>query len=321
MVILAFYLFLNHPVGKPSREMLRSYTKYALPISVLVFISSMVQNVDKPLILFFSKDPSEVANYFMVQRITLVYILISSSVAPILFPKLSETHACMGMAELQELCRKAERYTSMIIVPLVAMTVALTPVFILLFVGKPYLNASNVLAILSIYALILSIDMSYITVLYCVDRPDLCLRLGIITMGTTILLFGVLVPKTFFGYTLLGGGAIGAATAILIGTTIEYVVSRYYAYKIANVASYRRIGFHMLAGISMACILYMIGWYMNFEMRWYELGGVCFVGLLIYLGLLWAVDEFTKRDLFFFLDLLNVKKMVNYISGEMRGKK
>jgi hypothetical protein len=34
-----------------------------------------------------------------------------------------------------------------------------------------------------------------------------------------------------------------------------------------------------------------------------------------------ALDEFTKKDLAYFLDLLNPSKMLGYMGGEMKGKK
>jgi hypothetical protein len=43
-------------------------------------------------------------------------------------------------------------------------------------------------------------------------------------------------------------------------------------------------------------------------------------GALIYLGTLFLLREFGKEDLYFFLDLLRPKKMLTYISSELKEK-
>jgi O-antigen/teichoic acid export membrane protein len=338
MFVLAFALFLNSPVGRPTMRMLRSYASYALPISVLSFMGMMVTNVDKVIIKFFwagTAGDAIVGHYFMMQRFILVYILISSSLGPILFPRLSQTHACKDFHSLREMCWKAEKYTSVIIVPLVMATIALAPTFIVVFAAESYLADAGTLIVLSVYALLLSLDMAYVMVIYCVDRPEISMRLGLITALVTLGMFVVLVPRTFFGMTLLGGGALGAAVAMLIGVVVEYVLCRHYAYKVAGVTSYHRTLYHVSAGFAMALLLYAFYW-TGFVDRLTTLldsalsgffGGlvalsvVCLIGLAVYAGLLWATGELKREDLRFFKDLLNVGKMREYLSSELRQKK
>jgi hypothetical protein len=57
-----------------------------------------------------------------------------------------------------------------------------------------------------------------------------------------------------------------------------------------------------------------------FIARWYHLLGFALFGLGIYIGVLYLLREFTKEDLHFFLDVLNIKKMFRYIKEEMKGK-
>jgi hypothetical protein len=52
--------------------------------------------------------------------------------------------------------------------------------------------------------------------------------------------------------------------------------------------------------------------------RWYHLLTVAGFGLMIYLAVLFLFKEFTKNDLEFYLDTLNVKKMIDYIKDELK---
>jgi O-antigen/teichoic acid export membrane protein len=205
-------------------------------------------------------------------------------------------------------------------VPVAFATIALAPTLIHILFSDYYLPATLALQILCIYALVNSLDVSYISVIYGVDRPDISLRLGLITAGVTMASSIILIPRSFFGFVLLGGGAAGAALAVLIGGVVEYAVSRYYARAVAGVISYGRVWMHFIAGAVMAAFLYACQW-AHMVSRWFALLGICLAGLALYLGILWLIREFGRQDVKFFLDLLNIRKMTTYLSSELRGKK
>jgi hypothetical protein len=55
--------------------------------------------------------------------------------------------------------------------------------------------------------------------------------------------------------------------------------------------------------------------------RWYHLLVFSVFGLIIYLGVLFVLKEFTKKDFEFFLDLLHPKEMFGYIKSELKEEK
>jgi len=320
MLFVAVLLFRSYKIGQPDREMLKSYTKYATPVMLILLILVLSQNLPPVLIAYFTGSDVEVAGYFMVQRVSLVFILVSSSVSPILFPKLSKDHACKDMGSMNNTCKESERLISLYMVPFMAATAALAPALIHIFLSDTYLPMAPALVLLAAFAFVTSIDMTYLNVLYGVDRPDINMRLGIVTVSVTLAGFVLLIPRTILGFTLLGGGATGAAAALLIGVCVEYAVSRYYAKKVAGIESYRRIWIHLAAGVAMSFMLYGL-YAAGFADRWYSLAGISIAGLGLYLAILWAAKEFGKRDLVFILDTLNVRKMASYMSSELKGKK
>ncbi len=320
MCLIAVWLFRDRPVGSASKATAISYTRYATPLMPLILVAILSQNLPPVLIAFFTGSTQEVAGFFMVQRLTLVFILISTSISPILFPKLSETHAKNDMAAIKDICWKTERLISLLMVPLIFATVALAPALIHIFFSDAYLVAAPAMRILAVYALVISLDMAYVTVIYGVDRPDISLRLGLATASVTIASFFILIPPDIYGFELLGGGATGAALALLLGGVAEYAVSRHYARKVAGVVSCGRIWIHVACGVAMAALLVACDW-AGLVTRWYSLLAVCAAGLGLYAGLLAASKELGRRDVDFFLDLLNLRKMFSYITTELRGKK
>jgi len=45
-----------------------------------------------------------------------------------------------------------------------------------------------------------------------------------------------------------------------------------------------------------------------------------FLGIGLYLGVLVVIKEIAKKNFWFYLDTLNVKKMIIYIRDELKGK-
>jgi len=74
----------------------------------------------------------------------------------------------------------------------------------------------------------------------------------------------------------------------------------------------------LAAGIMMT-VLYIITIMIPIG-RWYILLAVALFGFVIYIGVLYLIREFSKQDLDLFFDALNIKKMVQYIKEEIRGK-
>jgi O-antigen/teichoic acid export membrane protein len=328
MLIVGVFLFRSYKYGSPDRETLGSYSRYAIPIIPLLMVTILSQNLPPVLIAYFTGSEVEVAGYFMLQRVTLVFILVSTSVSPVLFPKFSRDHAAKAMGSLKDTCVQSERLISMYMMPVVALAIALAPALIHIFLIKTYVEYSLALALLASYAFVVSIDATYISAIYGVDRPDINLRLGLVTAAVTIIGFFTLVPRTFFGLSLLGGGATGAAAALFIGGCVEYAVSRHYAKGVAGVSCYKRIWVHVGAGVATVAFLLLASHlseaYLSLpllEWRWFHLLAYSSAGLGLYFGILAAAREFTGRDLRLISDLLNVRKMLTYVSSEMREKR
>jgi len=55
--------------------------------------------------------------------------------------------------------------------------------------------------------------------------------------------------------------------------------------------------------------------------RWYHLLASVMLGLIIYFTILFILKEFKKEDFDLFLDTLSIKKMIDYIKGELGGKR
>jgi O-antigen/teichoic acid export membrane protein len=316
MVFLALLLFRKHRAKSPSRRVIKGYLFFAAPISLYLILSSISLNIDKVAIQLFW-DSVEVGYFFGMQRVTLIMNVIAMALLPILLPSISYYYTKKRKRTVRQLLFSSERYISMILVPLVVVCCVLPAPLIHIMVGDEFLPATNVLAILALSALFLSLNVPHIQTLYGCGYSKAGARVGItIALTNTILIF-IFVPRDILGFSLFGLGALGAALASLMSVCVGFVISRHYTKRILKTRFRKRIVRHWLAGIGSGLLLYQLSIWFSIT-RWYEFAFFSVIGLLVYLGLLIALKEFRRKDLHFFLEILNPRKMKDYVRQEMK---
>jgi Na+-driven multidrug efflux pump len=153
------------------------------------------------------------------------------------------------------------------------------------------------------------------------NRPDLVLKIGIVICITNITLNYLIIPKwgilTPLGINGPTGAAIATVTSSLVGfIAFGIIVKRMIGVKFLD----SKIYYHIIAGVLMGSVLYLINYVTSLSIRWYHLLLFAGLGLAIYLGILYVLKEFTKKDLKFFLNMIHPKEMLSYISSELKDK-
>ncbi len=321
LLITAIILFRGFPFGRFDPKIFRSYFKFAIPISIASSISLISVNVDKVMLqLFWSA--SVVGYYFGVQRVIIFIISISTAVTVLLFPTLSRYHGKKEHGDIRRLTRAAERYVSLVVMPLAFLLIVFSRPILNLFSGDIADNASTVLQIMAVYAVIFCFYAVFINQILAVDRPGLGAKIGITIALINITLNTILIPKDIrsIGINLFGMGAEGAALATTISATFGLIISKFYARRLTGTKWNPRILLHLLAALVMGCVLYYMKSVIVIKSV-FVVGGACLLGMGIYIAVLWLLKEFTKDDLKLLLNILNPKEMKQYVVSELREKK
>ena len=132
----------------------------------------------------------------------------------------------------------------------------------------------------------------------------------------------ILVPKQIpqLGLNDLPGmGGEGAALALLISEIILGISLRFLCYSFLEL----RPQLHFFLQLFFAIIIGIIMWQIQDTVdvnRWYELFMFSALGGLLYIFILAAVGIFTKKDFFFFWNVVNPKAMTDYVGDELKRK-
>jgi len=112
-------------------------------------------------------------------------------------------------------------------------------------------------------------------------------------------------------------GPLGAAIATVTSGFVGFIWFKFIVKKLIGVKMiYSHIPRHILAGLVMALVLYLMS-NLILTVRWYLLIVFTLIGLIVYLGVLYVLKEFNKKDFTFFLNLIRPKEMLNYIKSEL----
>ena len=317
--IFALLLFRGYPIGKPNKEYFKSYSMFAVPMMMGVMGGSILMNMDKVMIQSFL-GTEEVGYYFTVQSLIMFTFFIGKGVYMLLLPTISSCSTKSNFREVRQITLLAERYLSMIISPILAFTFLFSRPIIFIFLGESFTPAHLVLSIFSIVMWIRITIVPFFSQIIGVDKPSIIGKTFILIVIINICLNLLLIPEKLMGIKLIGLGIEGAAIATLFAYLIQMIVYRVAVYKLTRTKPYSRVLFHLLAVVGMCASLYLIKTRIPIY-EWYWLFGLALMGIGIYFGLLFLIREFTKEDFMFFKRTLSLKKMAEYVIGEIRKQK
>jgi O-antigen/teichoic acid export membrane protein len=325
MFLVGFIMLRKYPISRPTREYFLLYLKFATPLMIPVLFTLVILNVDKVMLGYFWSSV-EVGHYFAVQRITTLILLIYSAIGVVLFPTVSSIHAKYKYEKkkrnkaILRVIRSSERYSSMVIVPIVFIILAFAIPVIDILLNSSFRPAVLSLQILTVYTYVLTLGMPYRFLILGMDRPTTFAKVMVMGGITNIVLNLFLIPEDGLLSQLDINGPSGAALSALISSLVMLVGFHYYSRKIIKFRRFQnRILLHIVAGLLMGLILWKLASYVP-QMQWFYLVGLSLIGVGVYLVFLWLLREFSKAELNFFLETVNPKNLLRYIKSEIKEK-
>jgi Na+-driven multidrug efflux pump len=171
-----------------------------------------------------------------------------------------------------------------------------------------------------------SLSIPYESQFSGMDKPKINRNRILIMLFFNITLNVLLIPKDIQmlgGIKLFGLGAPGAAIATVVSFAVSLLYTRIMSYRLTKSKGNKRILLHAFAALIMTGSLYILLYSYDLIFwitRWYHLLLFVALGLIIYLGVLAILKEFTKKDFWYYMDVLNIRKMITYIRDELKGK-
>jgi O-antigen/teichoic acid export membrane protein len=316
-VVVVALLLMHRDRFKWQRPTLyRSYFVFAAPLILVTIISTVTGYLATVLIGFFSTK-SDVAFFTSSQVLLSVVGLIGTAVATLTYPSFSKLHTEGELDEIKGLTFEAERYLAMFTFPVIAILVVFATPVAIIFLGEGFAPSGEALQVLAIATLLIIVNQVHSSQILAMNRPDIMAKLTFLNFVILVPLLFILIPESLFGVELFGLSYVGAAIAILISTCVQFLAVRWVVYRLSKTGYNHRLGIQILALLVTSGVLILLG---NFhEMSnflWLILYSA--IALVVYFGILILFKEFTRKDLIYFIELLNIREMIQYIRDEIR---
>jgi O-antigen/teichoic acid export membrane protein len=318
VVVFLFFimLFRNYPIKRPDITYLKSYIKFAFPVMFIGMLSAIAQNMDKVMIQFFSST-EQVGYYSAGQSIALVVLFITVASNTLIFPTISSYHSRGDVESIRLLSNEAERYLSMILLPMVVFIIVFSKPICSILLGSRFAESASILTILSLVALVDGVSQPYTQQIGATDHIMIAARISSAIFLLDIILNFVFIPKAIFGIKFLGLGMYGAALSTLISMSIGAIVFRFYAYRITGSRPNPRIVSNLLAALVMGFVLYFVSNYV-YRNSFYLLVLCGLAGITVYVLCLFLLRSFGRKELELFLRIANPVALKNYATNEIK---
>ena len=310
-----WYLFKDNPFGGYDKELAKLYIKIAIPNILLVVSTTIVAQMDKVLLQFFSSS-EEVGYYTAGYRIGGFILLIAQSVGLLFYPMFSEAISKGDHVLVKNRIEKFERFSFLFIMPVVIFLALYSDTIVYYILGEEYIPSINVLSVITVAMFIMVLSMTYGNVLTGMGLFTLVAKLSFINVIIFLLALVILIHPNF-----LGLDSMGAAYGVMISNVFLGLSYRYLANKrlpiLEDVHSLKYIIFGIVN-----FVLFYFG-YKYFTEMWgnvFRFSYPLIYFILTYLAFaLFRMIE--KEDLKMLYSLFDFKAMKNYIGGEMKQRK
>ncbi|MGD0817152.1 MAG: flippase [Methanomassiliicoccales archaeon] len=296
-----------------------TYIKFAMPIALITIAGAITMNLDKIMIGFFD-SPGSVAYYSSSQTLLGAVGVIGSAVATLTFPSFSRLHSEGKTENIREVTHIAERYISMIGIPIATLIILFpTEVCVALFGGQ-FAPAGDTMRFLAITTVLTLLNTVYTSQILGVNRPDISAKIILGTFAMNVILLLVFVPDQLFGVKVLGMSYTGAAIVSAMTALAVFVSVRIIVKMLTGTTSNPRILRHILSGLVAGVAIFLL----NIVYPFSGIIGIIIFGgvtLVVFFSTMTALKEFSRNDIDYFLDLLNPSKMISYMGDEMKNKK
>jgi PST family polysaccharide transporter len=191
------------------------------------------------------------------------------------------------------------RFVELIAVPIcLGLLIAADPIVRVVF-GDQWLDAIPVLRVLAVYAWVYSLGYHVGGFYKAIGRPDILLRLSILTLV-------IIIPSLLIGAKF---GIIGVAIGHLVAILIRRIISLALATRLVNVSIldiFGELRSSFLAALVMAPIVFAVSQLTLGLNPFVQLGLIVLSGAISYLGVLWWIERDNFMRLLRMVNLSNV---------------
>ncbi len=307
VIPINFYLFKNYKFGRFRKDLVKNYISISIPVIIIMFAQRWIDNIDR-ILLQELHGTYEVGLYMAAFSLSVPVKLLGNSVSSLLFPSFSTLLFQNKISEISGLISKYRKYLIGVFLPFLVIIILYSSQIVLFLFGEKYRATIVYFPFILITLFIYIYTLPYLNLAYAKGLFKHIAVISIIILAFQACLIYLLSAKA--GLNLKG---LGAAFALLLTNIILYFVYDKLTKRILNVRIDKNIYLILAMQIALGFLAMFV---LKLDIIFlYFIVPVIFLTLIFFVE--WKAKIITKSDLKFFISIIQVKPMLDYIKNEM----
>jgi O-antigen/teichoic acid export membrane protein len=311
---LILYLFKGYPRAKFDRHLASKYLKISLPVFLIGVSTNVIHYLDRVVLQYFSGS-EQVGYYTAGYKIGGLVLLIANSVGLLFFPLFSKAASTGNFQYIKTTIERFERFSFLFIMPTVIFLSLYSGIIIRLLLGIEYLPAVPIMAIVNVAMFLMVLNMPYGNLITGMGYFKLAAILNLLNLILFVVLVLILPNPAIFNL-----GAIGVAITVLVSAVFIGFLCRLFAKRKCSILDLKRGVNFIVFGIVNFAVFHFL--YTNLTKVYGGAFQIIFVFMYFFATyfLFYILGWIGKRDVRDLKEIINVKKISDYIKGEIRGE-
>ncbi|MCX6165086.1 MAG: oligosaccharide flippase family protein [Ignavibacteriae bacterium] len=288
------------------------YFNISLPVFIVLLAQTIIYSTDR-VILQYLTNTDEVGYYSAGFSISQFIRLIEASAGMLFFPYFSKNITEGEYEVINSSVRKYERFSLSFVLPIVFYIMIFAEFIVSIALGKKFIKTPPMLAIITMSMFISLIILPYINVISGKGLFKLSATIYVIGTAFFMILSFLLVSPYFLGLE-----GIGISLSLLFTNIFFGILFMIYTKKELNTIKIFQGKYLFLYGIFYSVIAYFI--YHAFTFNFFEKIIASIIFFIGYFGFALLLKIITIEDWKMTLEIINLKKMYNYVNSELINK-
>lgn len=306
------YLFKGNPVGKFDKSLAKLYFNISIPVVVVLIAQTVIYSTDK-VILQYLTNSNEVGYYSAGFSISQFIRLIESSAGLLFFPYFSKNISEGNYEKINSNIKKYEKFNLSFVLPVVLYIMIFSDFVVSVALGHKFVKTPPMLAIITMSMFISIIVLPYSNAITGKGLFKLSATINVIGAVFFIFLSFVLVSPY-----ILDLKGIGISLSLLLMNIFFGIIFIIYSKKKLSLINIFLGRFLIIYGLIYSFVAYIIYNKLTLDFLGKIIASVIFfVG---YFGFALLFKIITIEDWKKNIEILNVKKMYDYVNTELKNK-
>lgn len=203
----------------PTKKWIKELLGFGGYIFGIAISANIFANIDQLMIGRFTSSKSMVANYNSASRISALVDIPTYAAAEILLPKISQVDASKDYYQISYMYERMVAVLLCFTTPIALLIFFFPKLIITVIAGKQYLDASFILQMYMLSALVRPIQIQAANVFLYIGKARLCFFLNLLFLGVSCSL-------NYICFTEFGpyGAAIGNVISAVLGMVVWYTI-------------------------------------------------------------------------------------------------